>query len=215
MASDSDKMDTGQEILRDNSSELVAVYRFVIVDGKAYMDEGPEQGIWVSKTPTENDDTYTAHLAREDWKPNLKCEYSDTSDPGALTAMKLFYFNDDDTTNAIGDKEGRNLESEPSEEESRVVDRQHEELGKTPCWGMILDTSMEAQGGTKDDNGNGLLRVDLWYYPLGVDGDHREGMGLWWAKKEVSGRPITVLSEAELERFKLEGKIAPTETPTI
>ena len=34
---------------------------------------------------------------------------------------------------------------------------------------------------------------------------------MWWAKKETSGRPITVLSGAKLERSKLEGKIAQTE----
>lgn len=51
-----------------------------------------------------------------------------------------------------------------------VVDRQIEELGKKSSWSMILDTPSNIRGGTRDDNDNDLLGLDLWKYPLGIDG---------------------------------------------
>lgn len=36
-------------------------------------------------------------------------------------------------------------------------------------------------------------------------------MVVWWAKKEVPGKPVTVLGEAHFERFKVEWKVAQTE----
>lgn len=45
MATNSDRGNTGQENLIDKPLQLVAVYRFVIVDGKACIDENPEQDI--------------------------------------------------------------------------------------------------------------------------------------------------------------------------
>lgn len=208
MATNSNRMDTGQEGLAGIPSQVVAIYRFVIVDGKACIDDNPEQGIWISKDTTGKEFTYTAYLARKDWKASFGCVYSHA---GVFRAVKILEINDI-LKKVIdwepGDKEGRNLERGLSNEASGIVDKQIEELGKKPSWSMILETPIKSRGGTKDDNDNDLLRFDLWNYPLGINGDCKEHMALWWAKKETSGRPITVLSGPELEMSKLEGKIA-------
>ena len=67
MATKSDQRNTGQESLNDNSSQVVAVYRFVVIDGKAFIGDNPEQGIWVSKKGC----AYTAHVARIGWKASF------------------------------------------------------------------------------------------------------------------------------------------------
>ena len=42
-------MHISQEGLNDQPSHVVAIYRFVIVDGKACKDDALQQGVWTSK----------------------------------------------------------------------------------------------------------------------------------------------------------------------
>ncbi len=211
MATNSKEMDpSSQKNLKDKSLQAVAVYRFVIVDGKACIDDNPDQGIWIFKPSTNSKHTHTAYLARKGWKAYFECVYSDT---GALTGSEILDLNDDLKKSLNwepAEKEG-DLERGRQQEASGVTDKQNEEQGKISEWEMMLETPKN-RGGPKDDNNNDLLRFELVSYPLGINGARREDLALWWAKKEVSGRPITVLSEAELERFKIEGKIVQTET---
>ena len=215
MATNSGRMDpSSQNNLKDESSQAVAVYGFFIVDGKACIDDNPGQGIWIFKSSTNSKHTHTAYLARKDWKAYFECVYSDK---GALTGLEILDLSDDLKKSLNwepAEKEG-DLESGRQQEASGVVDKQNEKQnekqGKRSEFKLMLETPKDG-GAQKDDNNNHLLRFELVSYPLGINGARREDLALWWAKKEVSGRPITVLSEAELRRFKTEGKILQRET---
>lgn len=206
MSTDSGKMDTGQENSDDESSALVAVYRFVIVDGEACRDDNLRNGIWIWKDSKQKETAYTAHVARKDWTVSLVCLYTNA---GVITAVKMLDLNDE-LKSVIGwesgAEEGQDAESGQSQEASGVPDAQNVEVGDESDWTMVLDNPSNRQVGTKDDNGNHLLRLELFHYPQGMNGAHRQEMALWWAKKAVSDIPETVLSRAELERFRNEGK---------
>ena len=210
MATSSKKINpSSQKNFEDKHLQAVAVYRFVIVDGKACIDDNPSQGIWIFKSSTNSEHTHTAYLARKGWKAYFECVYSDT---GALTGLEILDLNDDlkKALNWEPAEKDEDLERGRQQEASGVADKQNEEQGKRSEWEMMLETPKDRRG-PKDDNNNDLVRFELVSYPLGINGARREDLALWWAKKEVSGRPITVLSEAELERFKVEDKIVQTE----
>lgn len=144
MATSSNKMETGQEGLNYKTSQLVAVYRFVIVEGKACINDNPGQGIWISKDEGRKEFTYTAHLARKGWEATFGGVYSDA---GVITAVKVLDLNEDLKKVMNEDTEGWTVERDPSQEAGRVVDRQIKELGKTPSWSMMILYSNESSRG--------------------------------------------------------------------
>ena len=87
-----DQIHTGQEGLNETPSEVVAICRFVITDGKVCIVDDPEQGIGISENPTEKEFTYTAHLARKGWKASFGCAYATK---GVLGTVKILDLNDD------------------------------------------------------------------------------------------------------------------------
>ena len=91
MTANSNRMYTGQEGLNDIPLQVVAIYCFVIVDGKACIDDNSEQGIWISKGTTGKEFTYTADLARKGWKASFGRVYSHA---GVFRAVKILELND-------------------------------------------------------------------------------------------------------------------------
>lgn len=96
------------------------------------------------------------------------------------------------------------MEVGPSQGASETLNKEVKELGKHPFPRVMLDAPCVGQN---DDNGNKLLGFSLFYDPGGIGGGQQVEKALCWAKKEVSGKPITALSEEELERFKFDGRI--------
>ena len=200
MPTNSNNMNTSQKGSIVQSSQVVAVYRFVILNSKLSKDDNPFQGIWISKDTSRKDYTYTARLVCKGWKATFGCAYSDA---GVLETMEILDLNDS-LKGAIdcepSDKASEKVETGPSQE------AQIEELGKKPSWSVTLDIPSKSQERIRDENGNDMLRFAITYYPLGVEDTHQIHVALCWAKKEVSGKPW-VLSDAEFDRLKFDGKI--------
>ena len=151
----------------------MAVYRFIIIDGKACIDDNQEQGVWVSKKRC----TYTTHMARIGWKASFECLYADA---GNLNTLKVLDINEDlksfidlgpdgDGTRRVA-CHGMRVGPWKGRPKSKAKERS----GNCP---------MKARGGTKNDNGNNLIRFDLIYYTLGIKNARKEVMVVWWGKK--------------------------------
>ena len=175
-------MHISQEGLNDQSSQVVAIYRFVIVDGKACTDDALEQSVWTSKDTSRKHRTYSPHLARKGWKATFGNAYSDA---GIINTLKILD-PDGRLMKAMDqkprDKAGVHSERWPSQGASGVLDKQIEGLGQKTSWRMVLGT----QGSTEGNDGNDLFRFCLVRCPVGVEGAMQEDLALWCAKKEVS-----------------------------
>ena len=213
---------TWQEIADDPSN--VAVYRWVIIQGKQLLNihpangvnqgDHPPYGVWISKNSSQKDYTYIARLnsGQHGWKASFGCTIGD----GGILEAKYCLELNDRMKKEIGwkwkDEEGGSLESGPSQEAKKVADDQIQKPSKRAEAFMTLDIPSPDQGGTRDDNGNDLLRFAFIHYPAihypdGFEGTQQEDLVLWWAKKEVPGKQYTVLTDAEVLRLKFDGKI--------
>ena len=217
MASNSKIQPTWKEISKDPSN--VAVYRWVIFNGKELLNihpangvnkgDDPPFGVWISKDTSRKDYTYIARLSSSStgWKATFGCA---SSDGDILEALEILDLNDYmrwQTGFECNDEVGGILESGPSQEAKKAPDKQIEKLGRTPERHMRLDIPSQHQGGTRDDNGNDLLRFSIIQYPDGFEGTQQIQDELWWAKKEVPGKRYTVLTDAEVIRLKFDGKL--------
>ena len=214
MASSSNNMNTSQEGLKNQSSQVVAVYRFVIGYGKVIKDVDPTRGVWISKNTSNKDYTYTARLVAGPLKATFRCAYSDA---GVLETLEILDINDGLRMYIIGSirrliheypmiKVGGHLEVRSPEKAGDVADKQIKD-DEEPFSRVGLGISSQVQVSPNDDNGNQLLLLSLTHYPNGIEGSRQVVEELGWAKKEVSGKPITALSDAELMKFKYDGKV--------
>lgn len=217
MASISNNMPTWQEISDDPSN--VAVYRWVIINGKELQNihpangvnlgDDPPYGVWISKDTSRKDYTYIARLNSKQagWRATFGCAHSDGD---TLEALEILDFNDrmkEKIDRKCKDEVGGNSESGPSQEAKKVPEKQIEKLSKTPEWHLTLDIPSQNQGGIRDENGNNLLRFKTIRYSDGSEGTQQIQEFLWWAKKEVPGKQYTVLTDAEVLRLKFDGRI--------
>ena len=217
MASNSENKPIWQEISKDPSS--VAVYRWVIINSREPLNihpangvnkgDDPPFGVWISKDTSRKDYPYIARLtsSHTGWKATFGCAYSDGD---TLEALKILDLNEHmrwQTSWECKDEVGEKLESGPSQEAKKVPDKQIEKLGRTPERYMTLDIPSQNRGGTRDDNGNDLLRFGTIQYPDRFEGTQQIQEELWWAKKEVPGKQYTVLTDTEVIRLKIDGKI--------
>ena len=217
MASNSNKMPTWQEVSDDPLN--VAVYRWVIINGRELLNihpangvnlgDDPPYGVWISKDTSRKDYTYIARLNsnQRGWRVTFGCV---CGEGGTLEASEILDLNDC-MKEQIGwkskDEVGENSESGPSQEAKKVPDNQIEKPSKRPEWYLTLDIPSQNQGGTSDDNGNDLLRLSIIHHPDDFEVTQQIQEELWWAKKEVPGKQYTVLTDAEVLRLKLNGRI--------
>lgn len=204
MASSSNNTNTSQAGSKNQPSQVVAVYHFVIIDGRALRYVSPDQGVWISKVTSRKDYTYTARMVNRRWKLTFGCAYSDA---GALESLEILAVKDSRrrlTDWESEDKAGGLLEEDPSQRARETLDKKVEELGLYPFPKVMLDAPSIGQN---DDNGNKLLCFSQDHDPEGAEGGQQMKKLLWWAKKEVSGKPITALSEEELDRFRFDGRV--------
>ena len=190
--------------LEDQPSQVVAVYHFVIIDRIALSWVDPLQGVWISRTLQERT-IRTPHAWSTDarWKATFGCAYSDA---GVLESLEVLDANDglmQVIDWKLKNKAGGHLEVGPSQGASETLNEEVKELGKNPFPRVMLGAPSLGQN---DDNGNKLLCFSLVSDSEGTEGGQQEEKALWWATKEVPGKPITALSEEELERFKFDGR---------
>ena len=217
MASKSKSQLTSLQI--PNNPSIVAIYRWVIINGEQVLsihpasgvnqNDKPPHGVWIFKDTSRKDYTYIARLGSNliSWTATFGCAYSDG---GTLEVLEILDF-DDVWKERFGwtgkDEVGGKLESGPSQEAKKVADKQVEKPSKRPKCDVTLDIPSQDQGGTRDNNGNDLLRFRIIRCLDGSEGTQQIQEELWWAKKQVPGEQYTALTDAEVVRLKFDGKI--------
>ena len=199
MASKSNPMSLSQYISVHTST--VAVYRWVIINGRQVrnidpasgVDQGddPSHGVWILKDTSRKDYTYLAHLkTSQTWTATFGCAYIDGDTLEALEILDI------------------------SDSMRKHFGWKGEDASQMPDFYMILDIpSREEEGimeeGARDDNGNYLLRFGInWLCHLdGCEGREPITEELWCAKKEVPDKQHTVLTDAAVIILKFGGKI--------
>lgn len=153
--------------LKNQHSQVVAVYHFVIIDRIALSWVDPLQGVWISKDTSRKDYTYTARLVNRRWKATFGCAYSDA---GVLESLEVLDVNDG-LKQVIDwkpkNKAGGHLEVGPSQGASETLNKEVKELGKNPFPRVMLDAPSV---GPNEDNGNKLLCFSLFSDPEGTEG---------------------------------------------
>ena len=211
MATSSKNTTTSEGSSNDQSSQVVAVYRWVIKDVKEQWDLDAHYGIWITQNTSGKDHTYTARIVDKNWTATCRCVYSDAT---YLQALDL-----QDRAKKIGDKirkaeMSRLPGGDPSQQASGASGQQSKK--KESEWKITLDLPSPSEGGVRDDNGNALLRLWLIEYLDGMEGGRQVQRAFYWAKKEmpgktlttektILGKPIMALSEAERAIFKFHG----------
>lgn len=94
MATNTHKTDAGQKDSNDKHPQIVAVYRFVIIENEARRDDSPEHGIWISKDNTGKKYTHTAYLRRYSWEATFGCIYKDTGVIETLEILEILDLSD-------------------------------------------------------------------------------------------------------------------------